>query len=147
MTSIDFHFNTPDRLHYACRLVRKIVSANQANATQPLAVFCSNEDRLNSFDQLLWAFSGPDFLPHVRADDPHAMHTPILLLTQDTPLHSHHLLLNLDDEPPAFFSRFIRMLEVVSNETADKEKARTRFMFYRDRGYVLNKYDLAKTPS
>jgi DNA polymerase III subunit chi len=147
MTSIDFHFNTPDRLHYACRLVRKVINANQANATQPLAVFCSDEDRLNRFDQLLWGVSGADFLPHVRADDPQAPHTPILLLTKETPLHSHHLLLNLDDAPPAFFPRFIRMLEVVSNDADDKEKARARFMFYRDRGYVLNKYDLAKTSS
>lgn len=147
MTSIDFHFNTPDRLHYACRLVRKIINANQANVTQPLAVYCSQKKRLDQFDELLWSFSSTDFLPHVRADDPQAPQTPILLLSNEAPLLNHHLLLNLDDEPPAFFSRFIRLFEVVSDDAADKEKARARFMFYRDRGYVLNKYDLAKTPS
>ena len=27
MTEIGFHFNTPDKVNYACRLVRKAVSA------------------------------------------------------------------------------------------------------------------------
>jgi DNA polymerase III subunit chi len=147
MTSIDFHFNTPDRLQYACRLTRKIINANQANPTTPLAVYCSNEDRLGAFDRLLWEFSGTDFIAHARAEDPIAAQSPVILMANEASLHSHHLLLNLDDTPPAFFSRFIRLLEVVSNDPEDKQKARDRFMFYRDRGYALNKYDLSKTSS
>jgi DNA polymerase III subunit chi len=147
MTSIDFHFNTPDRLQYACRLTRKIINANQANPVTPLAVYCSNEDRLGAFDRLLWEFSTTDFIAHARAEDPHAAQSPVILMAKEALLPSHHLLLNLDDTPPAFFSRFIRLLEVVSNDPDDKQKARDRFMFYRDRGYALNKYDLSKTPS
>jgi DNA polymerase-3 subunit chi len=147
MTSIDFHFNTPDRLQYACRLTRKIINANQANATTPLAVYCSNEDRLSAFDQLLWEFSATDFIAHARAEESIAAHSPVILMHSEAPLHSHHLLLNLDDEPPAFFSRFIRLLEVVSLDPDDKQKARDRFTFYRDRGYALHKYDLLKISS
>ncbi len=145
MTSIDFHFNTPDRLEYACRLIRKIVNAGQANAAAPLVVFCQDEDRLQQFDDLLWQFSPTDFIPHVRATDPLAKDTPVLLTADDARLPVHHLLLNLDDAPPPFFSRYVRLLEVVSLLDDDKLKARERFTFYRDRGYAMTRHDLSKT--
>lgn len=145
MTSIDFHFNTPDRLEYACRLTRKIVNAGQANAAAPLVVFCQDEDRLQQFDDLLWQFSPTDFIPHVRATDPLAKDTPVLLTADDARLPVHHLLLNLDDAPPPFFSRYVRLLEVVSLLDDDKLKARERFTFYRDRGYAMTRHDLSKT--
>lgn len=147
MTSIDFHFNTPDRLEYACRLTRKIVNAGQANAAAPLVVFCQDEDRLQQFDDLLWQFSPTDFIPHVRATDPLAKDTPVLLTADDARLPVHHLLLNLDDAPPPFFSRYVRLLEVVSLLDDDKLKARERFTFYRDRGYAMTRHDLSKTSS
>ena len=59
-------------------------------------------------------------------------------------LHQHTVLLNLDDAPPPFFTRFTRLLEVVSTEEDDRAKARERFGFYRDRGYAINNYDLSK---
>jgi len=145
MTSIDFHFNTPDRLEYACRLIRKIVNAGQANAAAPLVVFCQDEDRLQQFDDLLWQFSPTDFIPHVRATDPLAKDTSVLLTADDARLPVHHLLLNLDDAPPPFFSRYVRLLEVVSLLDDDKLKARERFTFYRDRGYAMTRHDLSKT--
>jgi len=145
MTSIDFHFNTPDRLEYACRLTRKIVNAGQANAAAPLVVFCQDEERLQQFDDLLWQFSPTDFIPHVRATDPLAKDTPVLLTADDARLPVHHLLLNLDDAPPPFFSRYVRLLEVVSLLDDDKLKARERFTFYRDRGYAMTRHDLSKT--
>ena len=145
MTSIDFHFNTPDRLEYACRLIRKIVNAGQANAAAPLVVFCQDEDRLQQFDDLLWQFSPTDFIPHVRATDPLAKDTPVLLTADDARLPVHHLLLNLVDAPPPFFSRYVRLLEVVSLLDDDKLKARERFTFYRDRGYAMTRHDLSKT--
>jgi DNA polymerase-3 subunit chi len=55
MTSIDFHFNTPNRLEYACRLTRKILNAGQAKVESPLVVFCSERSRLDHFDDLLWS--------------------------------------------------------------------------------------------
>ena len=147
MTSIDFHFNTPDRLQYACRLVRKIINGQQATPATPLAGYCSNEARFNDFDDLLWNFSETDFLPHVHAENPLAEETPILLLDKDIALPCHHILLNLDDEPPSFFSKFVRLLEVVSTDEADKSQARERFTFYRDRGYAIQRYDLSKSAS
>lgn len=147
MTSIDFHFNTPNRLEYACRLTRKILNAGQAQSETPLVVYCSNRTRLDEFDDLLWSLWPEEFIPHAHVALPEAADSPIVLMDEDIKIHSHTLLLNLDDEPPPFFSRFVRLFEVVSSEDDDKQKARQRFAFYRDRGYAINNYDLSKKQS
>jgi DNA polymerase III subunit chi len=144
MTAIDFHFNTPNRLEYACRLTRKIFNAGQALLEAPLAVFCTDRARLDEFDDLLWSLWPEEFIPHSHVSLPEAYDSPILLMEEDTKLISHTLLLNLDNNPPPFFSRYVRLFEVVSTEDADRAKARERFAFYRDRGYAINNYDLSK---
>jgi len=144
MTSIDFHFNTPNRLEYACRLSRKILNAGQAHPETPLVVFCANRARLDEFDDMLWGLWPEEFIPHAHIALPEAQESPIVLTDTDAPLISHTLLINLDDEPPSFFSRFVRLFEIVSNDDADKEKARARFGFYRDRGYAITTHDLSK---
>jgi DNA polymerase-3 subunit chi len=110
-------------------------------------VYCSNRIRLDEFDDLLWSLWPEEFIPHAHVALPEAADSPIVLMDDDIKLHSHTLLLNLDDEPPPFFSRFVRLFEVVSCEDDDKQKARTRFAFYRDRGYAINNYDLSKKSS
>ena len=147
MTSIDFHFNTPHRLEYACRLSRKILNAGQALPEAPLVVYCSDRKRLDEYDDLLWSLWPEEFLPHAHVELPEASESPIVLIHEDLKLASHTLLLNLDDEPPSFFARFVRLFEVVSTDDDDRQKARARFSFYRDRGYAINNYDLSKKSS
>lgn len=144
MTSIDFHFNTPNRLEYACRLSRKILSAGQAQVETPLVVFCSVRERLDSFDDMLWSLWPEEFIPHAHISAPEASESPIVLIDEDVKLASHTLLLNLDDAPPPFFARFVRLFEIVSTDDADRSRARERFAFYRDRGYAINNFDLSK---
>jgi len=139
MTRIDFHFNAPDKLHYACRIVRKAHAAGQ-----PVVVYCSDTERLHQFDQTLWSFSPLDFLPHCYAHEPLAAQTPILLTsTANGQLPIHEILINLDDHWPPFFSEFERLIEVVGCEDSDRAQGRERYKFYRDRGYALNNYDQA----
>lgn len=150
MTSVDFHFNTPDRLHHACRLVRKAVRSKAASEASPLVVFCSQEARLAQFDDLLYTFSDDDFIGHVHHDHPMADESSVILSreawTPDAPRRPH-LLLNLDDAVPEFFSRFDRVFEIVGTDELDKQQARARFVFYRDRGYPITRHDLAETKS
>src|SRR5512145_1032321 len=64
MTEVAFHFNAPDKLAYACRLLRKAVgSGARVVVTAPADVLA----RLNS---LLWTFSQLDFIPHATVNDP-----------------------------------------------------------------------------
>jgi DNA polymerase III subunit chi len=142
VTQIDFHTGAQDKSAYACRLLRKA----HASGMQAV-VYWSDAAALARFDELLWSFSALDFLPHVFAGDPAAPLTPILLTAQvaDTP-HTQ-LLVNLDPdlEPPAFFSRFDRMVEVVSAQADDAQAGRARYKFYKDRGYALKHHVIAET--
>ena len=54
------------------------------------------------------------------------------------------ILLNLGAECPPHFERFQRLLEVVGTDEAEREAGRTRFRYYRERGYKIASHDLAK---
>lgn len=136
MTRIDFHSNVPNKLAYACRLVRK------ARAAQcKIVLLTSQRNELTQLDQLLWSFSEQDFLPHVHATDPLAPQTPIIL-TEDEhiDLPHHHVLINLSNQQPQHFARFERMFEIISADEADKAAGRERYRFYKERGYPLSHF-------
>jgi DNA polymerase-3 subunit chi len=51
------------------------------------------------------------------------------------------VLVNLHPEPPAFFSRFERLAEVVGADDEQLAAGRARYRFYRERGYELKSHD------
>jgi len=141
LTRVDFHFNAADKFGYGCRLVRKIYRARLK-----VLVWCDDAVRLDEFDRLLWTFSQQDFIPHVGAGDPLAADTPVLLAAEPVETPFHEVLVNLGSATPPMFSRFDRLIEVVASGQADREAARERWRFYRDRGYPLERHDLALAP-
>jgi DNA polymerase III subunit chi len=142
MTRIDFHFNAEHRLHYACRVTRKARAAGKR-----LVVFARDADRLAQFDTALWTFSALDFLPHVYVDSALAAGTPVLLTPDAERAPASDVLLTLDDEtPPDFstlFTRFERVIEVVSRNDDDRARARARFKTYRERGFQPTTFEAA----
>ena len=133
MTRIDFHSKIPDKLSYACRLIRKAQAANTK-----LVVLAEDREQLNNIDSLLWTFSEQDFLPHVIAGDSLAAQTPIILTDDcEKALPHHHALVNLSRRTPEFFARFERMFELVSNDEQDLVAGRERYKYYQERGYSL----------
>lgn len=142
MTDIEFHVNMPDKLQYCCRLLRK---ANRVGTT---AVVTAEPELLVKLDELLWTFSTHDFLPHsmstglVPALAPTLAITPIHLVEQLQGGPPGAVLINLGQHPPTHFERFERFIEVASSEEGDILAARTRWKFYKDRGYDLKKHEL-----
>jgi len=133
VTRIDFHSKIPDKLSYACRLIRKAQAGNTK-----LVVLAEDREQLNNIDSLLWTFSEQDFLPHVIAGDSLAAQTPIILTDDcDKALPHHHALVNLSRRTPEFFARFERMFELVSNDEQDLVAGRERYKYYQERGYPL----------
>ncbi len=139
MTEIAFHFNVPDRLAYACRLVRK--AHNRGARVAVLA----EPDLLERLDDLLWRFSATEFLPHCRQDAGEAAlaETPIVLLDSPSACPHHDMLINLAETVPSGFERFERFVEVVTGEPDDRQAARGRWKYYQERGYALKRHDLA----
>ena len=137
MTRIDFHFNASDKVAYTCRLARKAHAAGSR-----LVIFGRDQGLLTELDRQLWSFSPQDFLPHCFASDPLAAETPILLTREnEVPLH-HEVLVNLDTDCCEFFSRFERLIEVVTSADEDRQAARQRWKFYKERGYALTSFDI-----
>jgi DNA polymerase-3 subunit chi len=136
MTRIDFHSNVPDKLGYACRLVRK---ARAANCN--IVLLTESRADLAALDERLWTFSELDFIPHVHATDPLASATPVILTdSDDAYLPHHHVLINLSARTPTHFARFERMFEIISSDETDKTAGRERYRFYQQRGYPLTHF-------
>ena len=142
MTSIQFHFNVPDRLAYACRLLRK--------ATRKVTgiTVLGDEPELDRLNRLLWMFDPTEFLPHVmlRPGQPLAPRlaaTPVWLLTRLEQSPAQHMtLVNLGAEPVAEVDRYERLVEIVSNEAEDRDAARVRWRDYAGRGYAIEKFEV-----
>ncbi|QVQ24227.1 DNA polymerase III subunit chi [Achromobacter deleyi] len=151
MTRIDFAFGAPDRLRMACQVVRKRFLAGQR-----LVVYCKDGTRLAAFDRMLWAFDDTAFVPHVLANDPLASDTPVVLTAGDPGQAAQAAgldglpqpwLLNLDDDCPPGFEAFERLLEIVSDDPADKQAARQRWRVYQTAGHTPQSHDLSRQPS
>ena len=139
MTEIAFHFNAPDKLAYACRLLRKAVGSGAK------AVVLASADDVARLDTQLWTFSALEFIPHCRADSGPELLTqsPVVLATRlSEGLPHHEVLVHLGDSVPPGFETFARVIEVVSLDEADRQLARQRWKRYTELGYTLLRHDL-----
>ncbi|NML48203.1 DNA polymerase III subunit chi [Ramlibacter sp. G-1-2-2] len=141
MTEVAFHFNVPDKVAYACRLLRKV------HRTGARVVVTGDPGMLRSLDTELWSFSALEFIPHcyTASAQPQVVEaTPVVLA--DSPRAAPHLdiLVNLGEKVPESFERFERLIEVVTQEPEDRVLARGRWKHYADRGYAIKRHDLAQ---
>jgi DNA polymerase-3 subunit chi len=137
VTEIDFYSGGGDRLDIACRLIIKAMRKGFK-----IMVYTPDLAMIEQLDNLLWTFSPTDFIPHCRADDKLADVTPVILGHKTNNLPHDEVLLNLDIENPAFFSRFRRLIEIAGIRPEDTEAARKRYRFYQDRGYEIRHHKL-----
>lgn len=137
MTEISFYTRATDKLAIARQLVAK-ARAQKLN----VMLYAPDPMVAANIDRLLWSHPALSFLPHCRDTDALASQTPILIGTEVDSLASPDVMINLGDDPPAAFSRFSRLLEIVTDEAEDLGKGRQRYKFYRDRGYELTNHDL-----
>jgi DNA polymerase-3 subunit chi len=138
MTGVEFHFNAPDKLAYACRLLRKAVGRGAK------VVVTGEPGVLRELDTALWTFSPLEFVPHCHADAPAAVLAASPVVLADAPRAAPHqqVLVNLGSQIPEGFERFERLIEVVSQDEDDRQQARQRWKHYAHRGYELKRQDL-----
>lgn len=147
MTSVDFYFNAADKLQVACRLAGKALAQGKR-----LVIYAPQADTAQQIDRLLWTWPATGFVPHCRAGDALATETPVLIAAESDAADAADaaaqcdILLNLGQEPPPAFERYERLLEVVARDDGDRQAARGRYRFYRERGYRIADHDLAGSP-
>lgn len=137
MTLIDFYSGSNDKLHTACRLSAKVIQQNLK-----ITIYVPDAEIADRLDNLLWTFSSTAFIPHCRADDKLAFETPVTISQNDEPLPHDNVLINLHDDHPPFFSRFLRLIEISGTTVEDTELGRARYRFYKDRGYEIRHHKL-----
>lgn len=146
MTQIDFYIlgNQSGRTLeiMVCQLCNKALENNMQ-----VYINARTEQQARQLDELLWSFKPESFLPHQNLLtgklQPEAYQMPIIINHgEQIPDGYDQLLINLDTDIPQFFSRFDRVAEMVSKDEDEKQLGRDRYRFYRERGYLLNKYDL-----
>lgn len=138
VTELAFHFNAPDKVAYACRLLRKAVG----NGAQ--VVVTGPQHTLHQLDAALWAFSSTDFVPHcdLESDARVVAASPVILATSIQGVPHQQVLVNLGESVPQGFDQFERVIEVVGLDDDDRQLARTRWKQYTDRGYTITRHDL-----
>lgn len=137
MTEVSFYTHAADKLTVARQLVSK-ARAKKLN----VLVYTPDHALAAEMDRLLWTQPALAFIPHCLDGDPLASVTPVIIGTQAEALPSADVIINLADEPPAVFSRFERLMEIVTDAEPDLSQGRARYRFYKDRGYALVNNDL-----
>lgn len=141
MTRVDFYVSpaTDDelRLRLACRIAEKAY-----NLSHHVYIHSDDPHLCQKMDDMLWTFRQGSFIPHglgSSADDPLA---PVVIGHGEPPALRPEVLINLAGDVPDFFSRFERIAEIVAGNEQTRQAARSRFKFYRDRGYPLETHEL-----
>jgi DNA polymerase III subunit chi len=143
VTDISFHFNVPDPMAYACRLLRKAVRRGAR------VVVSAPDPVLSQLDRQLWTFEPLDFIAHIRLAQGHAIEprlqaTPVWLLDSLADAQNHDVLLNLHPEVIPGFEKFSRLIEIVSLDEAERTNARIRWKHYTQAKHPITRHDVGE---
>lgn len=138
MTKVDFYIlSAGSREHTACKLAEKAWGLGHR-----IYIHTASPAQARHMDELLWVFREGSFLPHERYQPGRDCNSPILVGSDEAPDTDSDVLINLANDVPLFFSRFLRVAEVIGADNGARHSGRERFRFYRDRGYPLDNHEL-----
>ncbi len=139
MTRIEFYTGVANPVNAAHRLTLKVFAAKRR-----LRIATADAATTDELDRMLWLQPEDAFVPHVRIDSALRDDTPIIVDHASTHEGEADVLISLCDEPPNFFARFERLIEIVGRDEASATAGRRRWQFYKERGYELVHTDLSK---
>ncbi len=142
MTKVDFYTGVEDKLKTACLLSHKAMQNNLR-----VLLHAPDEATADALDKLLWHYPASAFMPHCRSRDPLASQMPVIVGHESDGFPHSELLISLHTACLPFFSRFERVIEIVSQEDEDARLGRERYGYYRDRGYEMRHFDLRNKPA
>lgn len=145
MTQVDFYIlpatSIEQRHQFACRLVEKAYKNNHK-----VYLHGNDLEHTHTLDHLLWSFRASSFIPHQLESENQTMEgSPVIIGADNAPNGFIDIMINLSNQVPSFFSRFERVIEIVTQEPEVTQSTRESYRFYRDRGYPLNTHDMRKT--
>ena len=123
------------RLEIAARLAAKAFGQGHR-----IFINATDEGQARELDRLLWEFRPSSFIPHGLHG---AENSELIAIGWGQEPSGHDdLLINLQLDIPAFFSRFQRVAEVVTQDPESLAALRASWQRYKEKGYHLEKHDL-----
>ncbi|WP_144395453.1 DNA polymerase III subunit chi [Pleionea sediminis] len=141
MTQVEFYIIEDDKPKSA---FRRSIALIQNAYSQKKRIFIHTGSRRDAehIDELLWTQEPSSFLPHLMSGEADGINPPIEIGYGQLPNVRPDVLINLSDNVPEFHGQFEKVIEFAHGDDEQKEKARARFKFYRDRGYPLKHFNL-----
>lgn len=94
-------------------------------------------------DTFFWQQPVEGFLPHsLLSKDPEAKH-PVVIGYGTEPGPCHDVLINLAPQTPNFFSRFLRVAELITGDEDVRVSGRERWRLYQHQGYPLTSHKIS----
>jgi DNA polymerase-3 subunit chi len=140
VTEILFYTFADDPLDVARR-----VAAKACGQGKRVMIYAPDAAVAEAIDRLLWTTPALGFVPHCRDSEPLAAETPVLIGANVDALKTADVMINLHAEQPPAFARFERLVEIVGQDEAGRERGRERYRFYQARGYALKTHDLRQS--
>lgn len=110
----------------ACRLLEKAYHRGHR-----VFVYCDTSKDVEHLDELLWTYKDDSFIPHnIQGEGPEPP-PPIQIGCGAEPRGFNDILLNMAITIPPYFTRFKRVMEVVSGNDTAKEISRAHYREYR----------------
>ncbi|WP_298622097.1 DNA polymerase III subunit chi [uncultured Legionella sp.] len=138
---VDFYLLSSDQPNakwlVACRLLEKAYAKGHR-----VFVSCTNQQDAEHLDEFLWTFRDDSFIPHNLQGEGPEPPPPIQIGYDKEPRGFNDILLNLSQDIPAFYSRFKRVMELVTNVEAEKELSRLHYKEYRAKGCELHTHNI-----
>ena len=144
MQQIDFHFNVANRSLYACLLIKKVTGMGLT-----VAVWSSDNFLLKKAYDDLWRFEDLTFIAHAWAGSEYETLAGVVFGENLSKLPARYVLVLLDENvPPNWqeqFSRFDRIVDIVSNDDREVANARQRYRVYHAASDKLQAYDRSRS--
>ncbi len=137
MTNIEFYSVEDEHNKLPLAHITEVVKRGYRKGQQ-IFIHAENKGLAEKIDEILWSHDAKSFLPHQLVGEDENTKPPIEIGFGQEPTNHPDILINLSNDVPSFFSHFKWVFEYAYGDDENKEKARTRFKFYRERGYPLN---------
>ncbi len=156
MTEINFYVSKEQGLEHRMAIAYRLIH-RALQRDLKIHIHTDSEIISTKLDDYLWSKEPTSFIPHsiVKTEfiepkaDPvnkttndHTKPSQINISHEFEPLSDCDYLINLSNQRPTFFSRFLKVAEIIDNNEEIITAGRKRYSFYRDRGYTLGYYQL-----
>lgn len=144
MTEISFYAGQTTtlrgRLLLACRLANKAYQRNMH-----IHIHTDGYNTTKQMDEMLWTWSETSFIPHISdiaIDLNDECQESVTIGSYYQPVDHCDYLINISNQPLGFFSRYLKMAEIIDQTETVLAAGRERYSLYKKKGYTLSYYQL-----